>query len=85
LSDLFEELRACAELNSRRPAILAPKRAALSFVGLWRQMEQISAVLTGPHPITALILPDGAELLTALMSAMHAGTAAPLNPTLTEA
>ena len=64
---------------------MAPDRAPLTFDELWSQME------SSPGPdesaaITALILPDGPELLTALLSVMHQGGAAwPLNPHLTAA
>jgi acyl-CoA synthetase (AMP-forming)/AMP-acid ligase II/thioesterase domain-containing protein len=64
--------------------VLAPGRDPLTFAGLWARMQEFAGALAGPHPITAIVLTDGPELLTALLGAMLAGAAAPLNPELTE-
>jgi acyl-CoA synthetase (AMP-forming)/AMP-acid ligase II/thioesterase domain-containing protein/acyl carrier protein len=67
------------------PAVLAPGRESPTFAGLWRQMEYVAGAIGGPAGITAVILPNGPELLTALLGILLAGAAAPLNPDLTEA
>ena len=81
---LFEPLRLAAAAQPEAPAVLAPARESLTFAGLWRQMEYIAGAIGGARPITAILLPDGPELLTALLGSMLAGAAAPLNPDLTE-
>jgi oxalate---CoA ligase len=81
---LFQPLRVAATGRAEAPAILSPGREPLSFGGLWRQMECIAAAIGGAQPVTAIILPEGPELLTALLGSMLAGAAAPLNPDLTE-
>jgi oxalate---CoA ligase len=82
---LFEPLRLAAAAQPEVSAVLAPARKSLTFAGLWRQMEYVAGVIGGPRPITAVILPDGPDLLTALLGTMLAGAAAPLNPDLTQA
>jgi acyl-CoA synthetase (AMP-forming)/AMP-acid ligase II/thioesterase domain-containing protein/acyl carrier protein len=83
--ELFQEFRAHASARPDAAAVLAPERTPLTWGDLWRQMEYVAGSAGRCAPITAVILPDGPELLTALLGAMLAGAAAPLDPRLTEA
>ncbi len=66
------------------PAVLAPGRAPLSHAGLKRAVrenaDRLRGAGVGPQDRIALVLPNGPEMAVALLAAMTAAAAAPLNP-----
>jgi acyl-CoA synthetase (AMP-forming)/AMP-acid ligase II/thioesterase domain-containing protein len=69
-------------------ALLAPGRDALTYRELWSQFRNFQDALARfgvePGDVTALMLPNGPELITAFLAAASTGAGAPLDPTLTE-
>jgi len=66
------------------PALLAPGRAPLTYVGLREQAAETAAALGrlgagGSRPV-AIVLPNGPEMAAAFVSVAAAGATAPLNP-----
>jgi acyl-CoA synthetase (AMP-forming)/AMP-acid ligase II len=66
------------------PAILAPGRAPLSYGRLYRQIEEMGCALRamgiGRHDRVAVILPNGPELVTAILTVAANAMCAPMNP-----
>lgn len=70
-------------------ALLAPGRPVLSHAGLRHQIRSGAQALASAGvrrgDVVAVLLPNGPELATAVLTAGYASIAAPLNPALTEA
>ncbi|MBI3665225.1 MAG: AMP-binding protein, partial [Acidobacteria bacterium] len=66
------------------PAVIVPGGPAVTYASLSRQVErlagQFAALGAGPGDRVALALPNGIEVIVALLAAAMAGTAAPMNP-----
>jgi acyl-CoA synthetase (AMP-forming)/AMP-acid ligase II len=81
-------IEAIAAGEAEAPAILAPDRAALTHGGLRRLMqrtaEQLSQLGLGRGDRIAIVLPNGAEMAAAFVSAAAIATTAPLNPAYRE-
>jgi oxalate---CoA ligase len=84
-STLSTVIRSSALARPDALAILAPGRAPLNFAGLWQQVRLVGTALRErnltPAARVAIILPDGPEMATALLSVAACATVAPLNPT----
>lgn len=68
-------------------ALLAPGRTPLTFADLLTQVHDLGNALSnagvGAGEVTALVLPNGPELITAVLAITNMGACAPLDPTLT--
>ena len=77
-------LKTQAKLSPSNIAIFAPARDPLTCVALCRHVEQVVGTLNfhriGRGDRVALVLPNGAEMLTAFLTVACGATAAPLNP-----
>jgi acyl-CoA synthetase (AMP-forming)/AMP-acid ligase II len=73
-----------AQRLSDAPAILAPGRAPLSYGRLYRQIEEIGCALRamgiGRRDRVAVILPNGPEMVTAILTVAATAVCAPMNP-----
>lgn len=82
-------IRLQAERRPDAPAILAPGRAPLSYAGLVAAVERAAAALCAqgvtPGTRIALVLPPGADTVTALLATGAVAAAAPLSPAAPEA
>jgi len=71
------------------PAILAPAREPLSYGRLasviGENLEKLRDAGLGANDRIAIVLPNGPEMAVALLAAMTAGAAAPLNPNYSRA
>ncbi|MFN0301311.1 MAG: AMP-binding protein [Burkholderiales bacterium] len=73
-------------LQPASPVILAPGRPALSYGGLWRQIERIADVImeanrTRPMRV-AMMLPNGPEAAVTFLAVTVGATCVPLDPSL---
>ena len=77
-------LKTQAKLSPSNIAIFAPARDPLTCAALCRHVEQVVGTLNfhriGRGDRVALVLPNGAEMLTAFLTVACGATAAPLNP-----
>jgi oxalate---CoA ligase len=82
-------LLAQAELRPDSVALIAPGRAPLTYRALCRHLQHIVAMLNfegiGRRDRVALVLPNGAEMLSAFLAVVCGAGAAPLNPGLSMA
>jgi len=73
-----------SEERPASPAILSPGRAALTYHGLWEEVQQVAGTLhefgLGRGARIALILPEGPELAVAELAIASFGVAIPLSP-----
>jgi acyl-CoA synthetase (AMP-forming)/AMP-acid ligase II len=69
-------------------ALAAPGRKPLTYAALWDHVQAIRHAFEGagvrPGEVAALAMPNGPELITALLGISGIGAGAPLNPALTE-
>ena len=81
---IYDGLVARAVKHPQLPAILAPSRAPLTFGLLRSQIEASVRVLKSAgirrNDRVALVLPNGPEMVTALLAVSSCATTAPLNP-----
>lgn len=70
-----------------RAALLEPDGPQLSYAELWSRVRAVEGALRGDGEprVVALVAGNRPPMLVALMGAMRAGVAAPLNPALTDA
>jgi acyl-CoA synthetase (AMP-forming)/AMP-acid ligase II len=84
MSDVVRLVRHHAERSPSAVALLAPRRAPLTYGRLLRQVEQVVATLNslgvGRGDRVAMVLPEGPELAAALVAIGAGATCAPLNP-----
>ena len=77
-------LKTQAKLSPSNIAVFAPGRDPLTCAALCRHVEQVVGTLNfhriGRGDRVALVLPNGAEMLTAFLTVACGATAAPLNP-----
>jgi oxalate---CoA ligase len=77
-----------ARATPEAPAIFAPDCSPLSFRDLWKRIEEIGAGLQalgiGAGDVVAVSMPEGPELLVALLGIMGVAAAAALDWNLTE-
>src|SRR5262249_55028524 len=73
-----------AERIPDAPAILAERRAPMSYGRLHQQIDTIGRALRGmgigPHDRVAVVLPNGPELAVAILAVAASAACAPLNP-----
>ncbi|MFB2921067.1 AMP-binding protein [Aerosakkonema funiforme] len=83
-----ELIQAQAQNNPDRIAILAPKRAPLTYGGLRDRIHQTAATLNtlgiSPNDRVAVVLPNGPEMAVAFLAIAATATCAPLNPAYRE-
>jgi len=76
-----------ADRAPNHPALLAPDRDAVTYGELARQVSQAASMLTsiglGRRDRVAIVLPEGPDLIVALLAAMTASVAAPLSASFT--
>ena len=69
-------------------AVAAPGRKPLTYAALWDQLHAIRGALNRAGfrqgEVAALAMPNGPELIAAVLGISSVGAAAPLNPALTE-
>jgi acyl-CoA synthetase (AMP-forming)/AMP-acid ligase II len=74
-----------AKWTPEAPAILAPGRTPLSYARLHRQVEDMGRALRtmgiGRRDRVAVILPNGPELMVAILTVAAGAVCAPMNPT----
>ncbi len=89
MTGFHDELRDRARSAAGAPALLAPGRDPLTFGGMLRQAEAVTATLRGAgvrgYEAVAVVLPDGPELVTTFLGVTAAAVCAPLNPLFREA
>ncbi|MEO8394306.1 MAG: non-ribosomal peptide synthetase, partial [Chloroflexota bacterium] len=80
----IEALRAAALREADRPAILAPSRPDLSFTAFLKHVEHTASALAGfglkPGDCVALVMPNGPELVSAILASMTVCTTVIINP-----
>ena len=73
-----------AKRLSDAPAILAPGRAPLSYGRLYQQIEEIGCALRamgiGRRDRVAVVLPNGPEMVVAILTVAATAVCAPMNP-----
>ncbi len=76
-------------LQPESPVILAPGRRALSYGGLWRQIERIADAMMDmrrTRPVrVAMLLPNGPEAAVTFLAVTVGATCVPLDPSLPRA
>ncbi len=84
----FLDLKRHAAETPAAIALASPGRDALTYLELDRCLDamrgEAAAAGLGPGEIAAIVLPNGVELITALLAVAGVGAAAPLNPSFTE-
>jgi oxalate---CoA ligase len=74
-----------AGLRADAPAILSPRRAAMTYGALWQHVQDTVAKLCAlgvtPASRVAVVLPNGPEMAAAFLGVSACATCAPLNPT----
>lgn len=85
---VLELIQVQAQNNPDRIAIVAPKRAGLTYGGLRDRIHQTAAILNtlgiNPNDRVAVVLPNGPEMAVAFLAIAAAATCAPLNPAYRE-
>jgi acyl-CoA synthetase (AMP-forming)/AMP-acid ligase II len=87
--DAFALIRRCAGQAPSSIALQAPGGKPLTFAQLLDQMartqEALHHYIVGPNEVVALALPDGPEMVTAVLGVGQTRVCAPLNPGLAAA
>ena len=85
---MFSQLDRRASLTPDATALLAPGRSPLTYRQLWDHVQRSQNALTSlgirPREVTALVVPNSPELITAFLAVAGTGACAPLDPALTE-
>ena len=75
--------------QARATAVVVPDGPVLTYADLrshaWRVADRLAALGLGPRDRVAICMPNGPEAIVAFLGAALVGSAAPLNPVLTEA
>ncbi len=83
-TSLYQILQQHARLAAQGPALLAPGGQGVTYDLLWRQVQSLAQQLNelglGRDDVIALALPNGPEIIAAVLAAAAAAIAAPLNP-----
>src|SRR5689334_1555205 len=87
---LFSSLQHLLDHQAERipdaPALLAPDRRPLTYAGLREHVERTSrslrAIGIGRHDRVAVVLPNGPELVSAILTAASCAICAPINAAL---
>nr|WP_242060538.1 AMP-binding protein [Aerosakkonema funiforme] len=83
-----ELIQVQAQNNPDRIAIVAPKRASLTYGGLRDRIDQTATILStlgiNPNDRVAVVLPNGPEMAVAFLAIAATATCAPLNPAYRE-
>ncbi|HEY9852112.1 MAG TPA: AMP-binding protein [Leptolyngbyaceae cyanobacterium] len=83
-----ELIQVQAQNNPDRIAIVAPKRASLTYGGLRDRIHQTATILStlgiNPNDRVAVVLPNGPEMAVAFLAIAATATCAPLNPAYRE-
>jgi len=85
---MFSPLDRRASLTPDATALLAPGHSPLTYRQLWnhvqRSQNELASFGIRPGEVTALVVPNGPELITAFLAVAGTGACAPLDPALTE-
>ena len=69
-------------------ALCSPEQGAVTYLDLERRLRamqrEVADAGLGPGEVAAIVLPNGPDLIVALLAVAASGAAAPLNPLYTE-
>src|SRR5712692_7256362 len=85
----LDELRRRAAVTPDALALIEPERESLTFARLQNRIQAVADAVTGAgvrrEDVVALVLPDGAGLITSFLGVASVAICAPVNPALRKA